>query len=95
MILGLVPFPFVCGWCADFLPLLAWPVGLDSSLAWVVLAGHYQPLILVSPLAPFGPIWPGPLSDPGRPLVLCPLSLPVLSEALLRGWLVCSGCDGP
>ena len=26
-------------------------------------------------------------------MVLCPLGLPVHWVALLRGWLVCSGCD--
>ena len=37
----------------------------------------------------FGPA----LADPGWPMVLCPLCLPVLWVALLRGWLVCCGCD--
>ena len=61
------------------------PLGC-SSWTWVVLGGHSQPLILVGrwPLAIlFGPA----LGDPGWPMVLCPLG------GLLRGWLVCSGCD--
>ena len=56
------------------------------------------PLSAADPVGPVGPL-PVLLSlvlgDPGRPLVLCPLSLTVLWEALLREWLVCGGCDVP
>ena len=88
MIIGLPPFPLSVGG-ADMLSFLS--LG-NSSLTRIVLVGHYQPLILVSR-------WPLPvlfgmaLGDPGWPMVMCPLDLPVHWVALLRGWLVCYGCD--
>ena len=86
MIIGLSPFPLSVGG-KDILSLLS--LG-NSSLIWIVLAGHYQPLILVGcwPLPVlFGPV----LGDPGWQMVLRPLGLSVHWVALLRGWLVCCG----
>ena len=86
------PLHFVCGWCAHILSLLTWPLSLDPSLAWVVLAADPGGSWTPPPL----PVLFGPaLGDTGRPLVLCPLSLAVLLEALLRVWLACHSYDVP
>ena len=84
MIIGLLPSPVVCGWCGY--PALL-PLG-PSSWTRVVLAGHYQPLTLVGRCPPSCPVWPGAWWMIQAGLASC-----VLWVAMLRGWLVCCGCD--
>ena len=87
----LVPPPLCCGWCGHPVFTAVGPFLFDQGCPG-------GPLSAADPGGPVGPLHNlfGPLLDgPGRSLALCPLNLPVLWEALLRGWLVCGGCDGP
>ena len=81
--------PVVCGWCGYPVITAVGPFLLDPEC-------HGRPLSAPDPGGPLDPFlscfFPVP-GDPIRPWVLCPLSLPVLWAALLRGWFVCCGCD--
>ena len=86
-----IPPPFDCGWCGH-------PVFTAVGPFLFVLGCPGGPLSATDPGGPVGPlhILFGPvLVDPGRPLVMCPLSLPVLWEVPLSGWLVRGSYDGP
>ena len=82
--------------CLFPLPVVSGGTVILSSLplGWtlVVLAGHFQPLILVSRWL-LSVLFNPALADPGWPMDLGPLVPGVLWVALLRGWLVCCGCD--
>ena len=83
MIIGLLAPSHLSVGVADILSFL--PLG-HSSLTRAVLAiiSHWSWWAIGPIPALFGPA----LGDPGRPLVLCPRSLPVLWVAILVRWLV-------
>ena len=81
--IGLFPRHVVCGWCGYHVFTAIWlDTGCpDGPLSAPDPGGGWNLPVL------FGLV----LGDPGRPCVLCPLSLPVLCVSLLMGWLVSSG----